>query len=237
MSIDDAKSLYVASSYVAIETDHSSDASPVSAARVRNICQSLVIVLGAASLAACAQSTAVRNSEFAGPSRHASLTHGITLHQLHQHARRVREKAYAVRAAQQWGPDTGRLAGSCQLLHGGATDRERRKVRYERFDRRSSHVAVWHPVAGDKRRYGAVGDGAGQRSRSLRSRTCCRCFAFRGQRARDGSKRDRKGQTRRRSIIGGSGGDAISDRAVHSLMSRERPHIPRCRCGKAGPWR
>jgi rare lipoprotein A len=78
MSIDDAKSLYVASSYVAIETDHSSDASPVSAARVRNICQSLVIVLGAASLAACAQSTAVRNSEFAGPSRHASLTHDRT---------------------------------------------------------------------------------------------------------------------------------------------------------------
>jgi rare lipoprotein A len=73
MSIDYAKS-----SYVAIEANHIPDASPVSAARVRNIFQSLVIVLGAASLAACAQSTAVRNSEFSGPSRHASLNHDRT---------------------------------------------------------------------------------------------------------------------------------------------------------------
>jgi rare lipoprotein A len=73
MSIDYAKS-----SYVAIEANHILDASPVSAARVRNIFQSLIIVLGAASLAACAQSTAVRNSEFSGPSRHASLNHNRT---------------------------------------------------------------------------------------------------------------------------------------------------------------
>jgi rare lipoprotein A len=73
MSIDYAKS-----SYVAIEVDHITDASPVSTARVRNIFRSLVVVLGAASLAACAQSTAVRNSEFAGPSRHASLNHDRT---------------------------------------------------------------------------------------------------------------------------------------------------------------
>jgi rare lipoprotein A len=73
MSIDYAKN-----SYVAIEANHISDASPVSAARVRNAFQSLVIVLGAASLAACAQSTAVRNSEFAGPSRHAALNHDRT---------------------------------------------------------------------------------------------------------------------------------------------------------------
>ena len=72
MSIDYAKS-----SYVAIEANHI-NASPVPAARVRNVFQSLVIVLGAASLAACAQSTAVRNSEFAGPSRHASLNHDRT---------------------------------------------------------------------------------------------------------------------------------------------------------------
>jgi rare lipoprotein A len=78
MSIDYAKNSYVASSYVAIEANHISDASPVSAARVRNVFQSLVIVLGAASLAACAQSTAVRNSEFASPSRHASLSHDRT---------------------------------------------------------------------------------------------------------------------------------------------------------------
>jgi rare lipoprotein A len=78
MSIDYAKSLYVASSYVAIEADHIPDASPVSAARVRNIFRWFVIALGAASLAACAQSSAVRNSEFASPSRHASLNHDRT---------------------------------------------------------------------------------------------------------------------------------------------------------------
>ena len=72
MSIDYAKS-----THVNIEADHIADPS-VSAARVRNVFQSLVIVLGAASLAACAQSTAVRNSESAGPSRHASLNHDRT---------------------------------------------------------------------------------------------------------------------------------------------------------------
>ncbi len=70
MSIDYAKNLRPA-----IEANHIPEASPVSAGRVRNVVQSLVIVLGAASLAACAQSTAVRNSEFAGPSRHPSLNH------------------------------------------------------------------------------------------------------------------------------------------------------------------
>ena len=78
MSIDHAKSSYVAISYVAIKSYPVPGASSVSAARVRNIFRSLVIVLGAASLAACAQSTAVRNSEFASPSRHASLSHDRT---------------------------------------------------------------------------------------------------------------------------------------------------------------
>jgi rare lipoprotein A len=73
MSIDDAKS-----SYVVIEASHVPDALAVSAVRVRTVSQSLVIVLAAASLAACAQSSAVRNSEFAGPSRHASLNHDRT---------------------------------------------------------------------------------------------------------------------------------------------------------------
>ena len=77
MSIDDAKSWYVARSYVAIESGPVPDAS-LSAAGVRNIFRALVIALGAASLAACAQSTAVRNSEFAGSSRHASLNHDRT---------------------------------------------------------------------------------------------------------------------------------------------------------------
>ncbi|HWE95584.1 MAG TPA: septal ring lytic transglycosylase RlpA family protein [Tepidisphaeraceae bacterium] len=69
MSVDYAKN-----SRVALEANHIPDAP----ARLRNVLQSLVIVLGAASLAACAQSTAVRNSEFAGPSRHASLNHDRT---------------------------------------------------------------------------------------------------------------------------------------------------------------
>jgi rare lipoprotein A len=66
-SIDCSKS-----SYVAIE------ACSVSAARARNILQLLVVVLGAASLAACAQSTVVRNSNFVSPSRQASLPHDRT---------------------------------------------------------------------------------------------------------------------------------------------------------------
>jgi rare lipoprotein A len=57
-------------SCVAIKTHSLPDASSVPAARVRNIFRLLVIVLGAASLAACAQSTAVRHS--------ASLHHDRT---------------------------------------------------------------------------------------------------------------------------------------------------------------
>jgi len=60
------------SSYFAIEPYS------VSAARARNIVQFLVVVLGAASLAACAESTAVRNSNFVSPSRQASLPHDRT---------------------------------------------------------------------------------------------------------------------------------------------------------------
>jgi rare lipoprotein A len=83
MSIDRAKSScvagsYAAGSYVAIEANPIPDASPASAARARNIFQSLVIVLGAASLAACAQSSSVRNSGFASPSRYASVNHDRT---------------------------------------------------------------------------------------------------------------------------------------------------------------
>ena len=70
-SIDCAKS-----SYVAIKANHIPDSSSVSAARVRNVIQLFAVVLGAASLAACAQSSVVtRNSEFVSPSRQASLQH------------------------------------------------------------------------------------------------------------------------------------------------------------------
>jgi rare lipoprotein A len=63
---------YSKSSYAAIQ------ACPVSAVRARNIVQLLVVVLGAASLAACAESTAVRNSNVVSPSRQASLPHDRT---------------------------------------------------------------------------------------------------------------------------------------------------------------
>ena len=72
-SIDCAKS-----SYVAIKANHIPDSSSVSAARVRNVAQLFLVVLGAVSLAACAQSSVVRNSEFVSPSRQASLQHNRT---------------------------------------------------------------------------------------------------------------------------------------------------------------
>ena len=50
----------------------------VFAARTRNTVQLLVVVLGAASLAACAESTVVQNSRFVSPSRQASLPHDRT---------------------------------------------------------------------------------------------------------------------------------------------------------------
>jgi rare lipoprotein A len=72
-SIDCAKS-----SYVAIKANHIPDAFSVSGARVRNVIQLFAVVLGAALLAACAQSSVVRNSEFVSPSRQASLQHNRT---------------------------------------------------------------------------------------------------------------------------------------------------------------
>ncbi len=59
---------------VAIKSNHVLGASPVPAARVRNVIQLFAVVCGAASLAACAQSSVVtKNSEFVSPSRQASL--------------------------------------------------------------------------------------------------------------------------------------------------------------------
>jgi len=73
-SIDCAKS-----SYVAIRANRIPDAFSVCGARVQNVIQRLVVVLGAALLAACAQSSVVtRNSEFVGSSRQASLQHNRT---------------------------------------------------------------------------------------------------------------------------------------------------------------
>ena len=72
-SIDCARS-----SYAATKANHVADASSVLAARVGNVIQLFVVGLGAASLAACAQSSVVRNSESVSPSRHASLQHNRT---------------------------------------------------------------------------------------------------------------------------------------------------------------
>jgi rare lipoprotein A len=51
------------------------DALLVSAAAVRHIIRLFVVALAGALLAACAQSSSVRNSEFVSPSRQASLQH------------------------------------------------------------------------------------------------------------------------------------------------------------------
>jgi rare lipoprotein A len=65
--------------YVAVTTNPVPDAPLVAAARVRKLLQRLAVVLAAASLAACAQSSVVtRNSEFVGSSRQASLPHDRT---------------------------------------------------------------------------------------------------------------------------------------------------------------
>jgi peptidoglycan lytic transglycosylase len=66
-SVDLAKT-----SYVAVEANRLLDVSPVSTAPVRKISRLLVVVLGAASLAACAQSSGVRNSGFVSSSRQSS---------------------------------------------------------------------------------------------------------------------------------------------------------------------
>jgi rare lipoprotein A len=73
-SIDCAKS-----SYVAIEVNHIPDTFSVWGASVWNVIRLLAVVLGAALLAACAQSSVVtRNSKFVGPSQQASLQHNRT---------------------------------------------------------------------------------------------------------------------------------------------------------------
>ena len=71
------------SSDLVVKADHIPDAFsvpfPVLRARVRNVFQLFPVVLGAALLAACAQSSVVtRNSEFVGPGRQASLPHDRT---------------------------------------------------------------------------------------------------------------------------------------------------------------
>ena len=71
------------SSDLVVKADHIPDAFsvpfPVLRARVRNVIQLFPVVLGAALLAACAQSSVVtRNSEFVGPGRQASLQHDRT---------------------------------------------------------------------------------------------------------------------------------------------------------------
>ena len=60
-------------SYLAVEANHVPEAPRNSAARARNIIQLIAVALGAASLAACAQSSVVsKNSGFVSSSRQAS---------------------------------------------------------------------------------------------------------------------------------------------------------------------
>ena len=66
-------------SCVDIRASHTADASLVPVARIRKIIQLFAVALGAASLAACAQSSVVtRNSEYTGIGRQASLEHNRT---------------------------------------------------------------------------------------------------------------------------------------------------------------
>jgi rare lipoprotein A len=66
-------------SCVAVKANHIPDAFPDSAARVRKIIRLFAVTLGAASLAACAQSSVVtRNSGFVSSSRQASPEHNRT---------------------------------------------------------------------------------------------------------------------------------------------------------------
>jgi rare lipoprotein A len=69
----------VRTSNVAVEANDIADASSASAARVRNIIRLFAVALGAASLAACAQSSVVsRNSGFVGSSRQALVERNRT---------------------------------------------------------------------------------------------------------------------------------------------------------------
>ena len=64
---------------VAVKANHIPDAASVSAARARNMIRLFAIALGAASLAACAQSSVVtKNSGFVSSSRQASLERNRT---------------------------------------------------------------------------------------------------------------------------------------------------------------
>ena len=60
------------------------DAFLVSAAAVRNVIRLIVVALAGAWLAACAQSSSIRNSELVGPSRQASLQHNRTASLTHR---------------------------------------------------------------------------------------------------------------------------------------------------------
>lgn len=80
-SIDRAKSSYQGScknSYVAFGGDRVPDASAASVARVRNLFRLPLIILGAASLAACAESNTIRQSAYTGQSWQASPTYERT---------------------------------------------------------------------------------------------------------------------------------------------------------------
>jgi len=82
--------------YFVIAAGHVPDAPSVSAARVRSSFRWLVVVLGAAWLAACAESNVARNSSFDSPTRHASLPHDRTaLSVSHRHVATAKHTPFA----------------------------------------------------------------------------------------------------------------------------------------------
>jgi len=86
-----------------------------------------LVVLGAASLAACAQSSVVSQKSEHRASRQASPQRDRMTSSVKTGALGGREKAYPVRAAQRCRRHEDSLAGGCQLLHRGNGDRDGEK--------------------------------------------------------------------------------------------------------------
>ena len=174
-------------SSVEIEANRIHSKAPlISAAAIRNVVQLFAITLGAASLAACAQSSVVtQKSELHGASRQVSLEHSRRTSP--GTIRRVAvTKKHTPFASHKNAGETSCLAWSGQLLHGRYPDRERRKIRYARIDCSSSYIAIRHPVARDKCCHWTVRDGSRERPWSVRSRTSCRRLVFRGRNTGNG---------------------------------------------------
>ena len=162
---------------VAVKANHIHDVSPVPAAWVRKIILRVAVVLSAASLAACAQSSVVsQKSGSSGASRQALQQHEATP----TRKRVASAKAFPLRAAQSRGRNTGRLARDCQLLLAGTTT-----ASGEKFN--THDLTAAHPTLpfGTKLRVTNVSTGRSVmvrvNDRSRRCRARCRRLLFRGE--------------------------------------------------------